>query len=462
MASAKTTDIPHLGTGFNGESIRPGDARYDEARKLWNGMFDKRPALIARCKSAADVAAAVAFGADADLPLAVRSGGHSIPGHSGCDEGLVIDLSGLTSIEVDPAERIARVGGGVLAGDLDRATQEHGLHTPSGRVTTTGVGGFTTGGGYAWTSPKHGLACDNLVSAEVVTAAGEVVSASAQENPDLFWGIRGGGGNFGVVTRFDFRLHALGPLVLAGLALWPLARAPEVLQQWRDYVEQAPDELSTAAVIMTGAPEPFVPEHLRGQPVLGMAALYVGDPDEGIAVLQPLKVLAPDLDLIQPMPYLDFQAILDPSAPPGQRVYALGEYLNHLSDQAIDAYVEQGGHQVSMSPFTQIIMFRVGAAIARVGADETAVSNREAAYLLHPISVWEDPALDDQLIAGNRALCAAMREFTTGGVYVNFTAERDQVAAAYGEKHDRLARLKETYDPRNVFRLNQNIKPREA
>jgi FAD binding domain/Berberine and berberine like len=458
MPVSKPTDIA-FANDFSGDMIRPGDPGYDDARRAWNGMFDRRPALIARCTSSADVAAAIAFAADGGLPIAVRSGGHSIPGHSVCDDGVVIDLAGLRSIEVDAVARVARVGGGVLAGELDAATQEHGLHTPAGRVTTTGVGGFTTGGGYAWTSPKHGLACDNVIGAQVVTAVGDVLEASEHENQDLFWAIRGGGGNFGVVTRFDFRLHELGPLVLAGLALWPLARAPEVLRAWRDYLEGAPDELSTAAAILTGAPEEFVPEPLRGEPVLGMLVTYIGDPWEGAAVVQPLKDLAPELDLIGPMPYLDFQSILDPSAPPGQRNYARGEYIDTLTDEAIDVFVEHGGHQAALSPFSQIIMFRVGGAIARIGTEETAVANRDAAYLLHPISVWEDPTLDAELIAANRALCAAMGEFTTGGVYVNFTAEHDQAGAAYREKHERLARVKATYDPRNLFRLNQNIAP---
>src|SRR6478752_388995 len=258
--------------GFSGQLIGPEQPGYDEGRRVFNAMIDRRPALIARCASTADVVAAVHAAREHGLAVAVRGGGHSFSGLSTCDDGIVIDLGGLKSIAVDPDARVARTGGGVLWGEFDAATQEHGLHTPGGRVTTTGVGGFTTGGGYGWTSSKHGLTCDNLVSAEVVTADGRVLTASEDENDDLFWGIRGGGGNFGVVTRFDFRLHPLGPIVLAGLALWPIDRAPEVMRAWRDYVDGAPDELSTGCAILTAPPAEFVPEDLKGQAAIGMAA----------------------------------------------------------------------------------------------------------------------------------------------------------------------------------------------
>src|SRR6478752_5810701 len=258
--------------GFSGQLIGPEQPGYDEGRRVFNAMIDRRPALIARCASTADVVAAVHAAREHGLAVAVRGGGHSFSGLSTCDDGIVIDLGGLKKIDVDPEAKTASAGGGVLWGEFDAATQEHGLHTPGGRVTTTGVGGFTTGGGYGWTSSKHGLTCDNLVSAEVVTADGRVLTASEDENDDLFWGIRGGGGNFGVVTRFDFRLHPLGPIVLAGLALWPIDRAAEVLRGWRDYVDGAPDELSTACVVLTAPPEELVPEDLKGQAAIGMAA----------------------------------------------------------------------------------------------------------------------------------------------------------------------------------------------
>jgi FAD/FMN-containing dehydrogenase len=456
--------VEALRANFTGDVMGPEDPGHDQACELFNSMIDKHPAVIARCASTDDVVAAVNLARDEGLEVAVRSGGHSVAGLSICDAGVLIDLAGLKEIEVDPDAKIARAGGGVLWGEFDAATQEHALHTPGGRVTTTGAGGFTTGGGYGWTSSKHGLTCDNLVSAEVVCADGRVVTASEDENEDLFWGIRGGGGNFGVVTRFDYRLHELGPIVLAGLALWPLERAGEVQRAWRDYVDDAPDELSTATVVLTAPPEEFVPEHLRMQPALGMAAMYVGDPEEGAQVLQPLKDLGPEVDLIQPMPYTAFQAILDPSAPKGLRNYWKGEYLTGLTDEAIDTFVEHAPGQATIAPpFNQSIIFRIGQGVTAVPDDATAFSHRDADYMFHPISCWENPDDDEKVIAANRAFADAMRPFSTGAAYLNFTAEVDRVRDAYGEqKYERLVELKDKYDPENLFRLNQNIKPSRA
>ena len=279
----------------------------------------------------------------------------------------------------------------MLWGEFDAATQPHGLHTPGGRVTTTGVGGFTTGGGYGWTSSKYGLTCDNLLSAQVVLADGRIVTASERDEPDLFWGIRGGGGNFGIVTEFEYRLHPLGPLVLAGLALWPIERAGEVMRAWRDYVDQAPDELSTACVILTAPPEPFVPDSLKGQAALGIMGMYVGDPDEGARVMRPIKDLGPAVDLIQPMPYTVFQAMIDAAAPKGLRNYWRGEYLASLPDGAIDAFVQHGpALAAAATPLSQMVVFRIGQGVAAVPDDATAFSHRDARYLFHPIAVWHD------------------------------------------------------------------------
>src|SRR5215212_2471943 len=322
MTTQVTTDgndLDALAAGFDGEVIRPADAAYDEAREVFNAMFDSRPAVIARCASTADVAAAVRFALAAGLEVAVRCGGHSVAGLSTCDAGMMIHLGGLKGIEVDPAARIARAGGGVLTGELDAATQQHGLHVPLGRVSTTGIGGFTTGGGYGWTSSVHGLALDSLVAAEVVTGDGSVLEVSEEDNADLFWGIRGGRSNFGVVTRFDFRLHELGPIVLAGMALWPVSEAPRVVQAWHDLADRAPDKLSLAVAVITAPPQEFVPEHLRLQPCVGVIAMYVGDPDDGAAAVQ---------------------AILDESAPFGQRSYWRGEYMAAFPDEAIETYIE--------------------------------------------------------------------------------------------------------------------------
>jgi FAD/FMN-containing dehydrogenase len=450
--------IDELREGFAGDVIAPGDAAYEEARKVYNGMMDRRPAVIARCASTDDVVAAVNLGRQQGLVVAVRCGGHSLAGTSVCDDGLLIDLGGLKQVEVDPESRTARAGGGVLTGEFDAATQEHGLHTPLGRVTTTGIGGFTTGGGYGWTSSKYGLACDNLISAEVVTADGQVVTASADENPDLLWGIKGGGCNFGVVTEFQFRLHPLGPTVFAGLAAWPVEKAPEVMRAWRDYVDGAPDEMSTGMVILTAPPEEFVPEHLRGKPILGLAGMYVGDPDEGPAGFQPLKDLKPDMDLIGPMPYTQFQALLDPGNPPGLRNYVRGEYLTAASDEAIDTFVERA--REPLTPFNQIICFRLGQALKAFGEEDSAFSHRADDYIFHPITMWEDPADDERLIGWAREFAEAMRPFETGGVYLNFMTDADRVRDAFGEgKYKRLVALKDRYDPENLFRHNQNVEP---
>jgi len=456
-----TQELDDLRGRLSGEVLLPGDPGYDLARSVFNGMVDKLPAAIARCASVEDVVACVEVARQHGLVVAVRSGGHSVSGLSMCDGGIVIDLAGLKRVEVDPEARTARAGGGVLWGEFDAATQEYALHTPGGRVTTTGLGGFTTGGGYGWTSSKHGLACDNLLSAQVVLADGRVVTASESENPDLFWGIRGGGGNFGIVAEFEFRLHPLGPIVLAGLALWPLERAADVLAGWRDYVEAAPDELSSAAVIFTAPPEPFVPDELKGRPAVGMAVLYVGDPEDGARVVEPLRALAPVVDLIQPMPYTAFQAILDPMAPPGLRSYWRGEYLTALGDDAIATFLAHApGLAAAGAPFSQMVLFRIGQGVTALPDDATAFSHRDASYLFHPIAVWSEPADDERLIAASRAFAEAMRRFGTGGAYLNFTPEADRVRDAYGERtYGLLVALKDRYDPDNLFRLNQNVAP---
>jgi FAD/FMN-containing dehydrogenase len=369
-------------------------------------------------------------------------------------------LAGLKKIEVDPKARTARAGGGMLWGEFDAATQRHALHTPGGRVTTTGVGGFTTGGGYGWTSSKYGLTCDNLIAAEVVLADGRIVMVSEREREDLFWGIRGGGGNFGIVTEFQYRLHPLGPIVLAGLALWPIDRAPDVVRAWRDYVKDAPDELSTACAILTAPPAEFVPDQLKGQVALGMIAMFVGDLERGGLVMQPLKALGPVVDLIQPMPYTAFQAVIDPMAPKGHRSYWRGEYLKGLSDGAIDTFIRHGSDLAAAgTPLSQMIIFRIGQGVAAIADQATAFSHRDADYLFHPITMWQQPGDDERLMAASRAFCETMRPFSTGGAYLNFTPE-DRVRDAYGTgKYERLVALKNRYDPNNLFRLNQNIKP---
>jgi FAD/FMN-containing dehydrogenase len=460
-AMSATTAL-ELEAAFQGQQFRPGDDGYDGARAVYNAMIDKRPALIARCTGVADVVDAVNLAREKRLPLAVRCGGHSVAGNGVCDDGVLIDLSGMKGVHVDRQAGVARANAGALWGEFDRETQLFGLATPGGRMTTTGVGGFTLGGGYAWLSTKHGLACDNLISAQVVTADGRVVTASEDENADLLWGLRGGGGNFGVVTSYEFRLHELGPIVMAGMAVHPIDSAGAVARAWRDWVEQAPEAVCTGLGILLAPPEPFVPVEVQGTPVLGILAMYAGDPDEGEEVLRPLKqeIGPPAVDLIDRIPYMAFQAIVDPFSPKGWLNYHRGEHLASLPDDAIDAYVEHGKRV--KSPMSQSILFRHGGAISRVPDDATAASHREAPYMWHPIAAWNDPADTDDTIAWVREYSAAMAPFATGGVYLNFEQDEgeEHVRAGYSpEKYARLVALKDKYDPENLFRINQNIAP---
>jgi FAD/FMN-containing dehydrogenase len=461
-STMRSTTALELDAGFQGRQFRPEEEGYDEARAIYNAMVDKRPALIARCSGVADVVDAVNLARERKLPLAIRCGGHSVAGKGVCDDGVLIDLSGMKGVQVDPQARVARANAGALWGEFDRETQLFGLATPGGRMTTTGVGGFTLGGGYAWISTKHGLACDNLISAQVVTADGRVVTAGEDENSDLLWGLRGGGGNFGVVTSYEFNLHPLGPIVMAGLAIHTIDRAGEVARAWRDWVESAPDAVCTGLGILLAPPEPFVPPEVQGTPVLAVLAMYAGDPDEGEEVLRPLKeeIGPPAVDLIDRIPYTAFQAIVDPFSPTGWLNYHRGEHLASLPDEAIDTYIEHGARV--KSPMSQSIVFRHGGAISRVADEATAASHRDAPYMWHPIAAWSDPADSEREVAWVREASAAMEPFATGGVYLNFEQDEGEqhVRAGYTpEKYARLVALKDRYDPENLFRINQNIAP---
>ncbi len=454
----ETDALDALHAAFSGELVTPDHPEYDEARRVFNAMVDRRPAVIVRCTSTADVVAAVRFGREFHLAVAVRCGGHSVSGLGVCDDGIVIDLCGLKRIDVDPVGRTAQVGGNVLWGEFDAATQAHALHTP-GVASRRPASAASRPAAATAGRPRSSAACDNLISAEVVLADGSV-RASEDENEDLFWGIRGGGGNFGVVTEFESGLHGLGPIVLAGLMARPIDRTAEIVRAWRDYVDAAPDELGSAVAVVTAPPEEFVPDHLKGRAVIGLIAIYVGDPEQGAPVVQPFRDLAPEVDLVGPMPYTAFQAMIDPLAPPGLRSYWRGEYLT-LSRKAIDTFVERGIEvQEEAAPLSQMIVFRIGQGVTAVPDDASAFSHRGAGHLFHPISVWQSVADDERVIAANRAFAEAMRAFGTGAAYLNFTPEAGRVRDAYGaEKYERLVALKDEYDPHNLFRLNQNIRP---
>ena len=455
------TALRELASTFGGELIRPGDDRYESARRIWNGMIDRRPALIARCAGVADIVAALAFGRQYDLPIAVRGGGHNVAGHALCDDGIVIDLSAQKGVRVDPAARTARAQPGATWGDFDRETQHFGLATTGGEVSTTGIAGLTLGGGFGWLARKYATACDNLLSADVVTAGGEAVRASAGENSDLFWGLRGGGGNFGVVTSFEYRLHPVGPRVLAGPVLYPFERAGEVLRSFSDYLMEAPDALSAIAAIFTAPPAPYLPREVHGQRMVGVNLCCLGDLSDAEKVARPLRSLGrPLADLVAPTLYTAFQAASDEGVPPGLRNHWKSSYLNQLTDEAIDTVV---AHAAAItSPLSLIAIERLGGAVSRVDKDETAFGHRDAAFDFRALSLWRDPHESDAHIAWTRELSTAMQPFSTGAVYVNNLGNEgeDRIKAAYAPgKYDRLVALKDTYDPANRFRENQNIRP---
>ena len=458
VQTGEAVELGKLAEDFGGQLIQPDGAAYDEARGIYNSMIDRRPALIARPTGAADVIAAVNFARENDLPVGVRCGGHSVAGHSLPDGGVLLDLVLMKGVHVDRESGVARANAGVLWGEYDRETQAFGLHTPGGRVTTTGLGGFTTGGGYGWTSTKFGLTCDNLVAADVVTADGRLLTAGEGENEDLFWGIRGGGGNFGVVTSFQFRVHPLGPMILGGLMVFPLEKAEDAIAAYRDLVADPPDELSTAVVLLTAPPEEFVPAHLHGKIVLGFGISYAGDPEEGQKVVAPLKAVGPAVDLVGPMPYRAFQAMLDPMSPPGLRNYWRGLHLTGLSDDLFEKFLQLTPE--GLDPTSFLIIFQHGGAVSRIDEDATAFGHREPAFMAHPIGCWVDPADDERHLAWVNEVTETVQPFTTGGVYLNFMADVDRVQAGYGSgKYQKLADLKRNYDPDNVFRFNQNIAP---
>src|SRR5215203_5402709 len=445
--------------------VAPDDPRYDGARMVWNGMIDRRPALIVRCRGVADVVASVRFARTHQLPLAVRGGGHNVAGFGTCDGGLVIDLSPMRDVRVDPAARTARAGGGATWGDVDRETQLFALAAPGGIVSTTGIAGLTLGGGQGWLRRTHGMACDSLLSADVVTADGELVIASETDNADLFWGLRGGGGNFGVVTSFEYHLHPVGPIVAFAGPVYPLEQSARVMASLRDFVAGAPDEINVLATWWSIPAVPGFPPDVHGREVLILGAMYAGSPDEGEALLMPLRQFAePILDLSTTLPYTALQQIFDPFFPwAEERHYWKSLYLAGLGREVIDELV--AWVQSRPSPMSMVGVTALGGALGRVDPEATAVGERQAPFLFEILANWIEPEETERNVAWARDFYAAMERFGTGRTNMNFPGLGEDprfVRAAVGRNYGRLAALKREYDPTNLFRLNQNIDPRDA
>jgi hypothetical protein len=452
--------IAELRARFRGALLRPGEEGYEEARRVWNGAIDRRPALIARCAGADDVVEAVRFARERELQVSVRGGGHSIAGHAVCDGGLMIDLSLMKSIQVDPNARTARAAGGVLWAELDRATQPFGLATTGGIISHTGIGGLTLGGGLGHLMRKHGLTVDNLLSVDLVTADAERLHVDAQTEPELFWGLRGGGGNFGIATAFEYRLHPVGPMVLGGPIFWPIADAPNMLRFLRDYAPEAPDELGITIGMAAAPPLPFVPPAQFGKPVAGLVLVWAGDPGEGERAIAPLRQIGtPIADGVRPIPYLGLQSLMDGGAPHGRHYYWKAHRLHALSDDVIEVFLNR--IDSLPTPFSQISGWAVGGAVSRVDSSATAVGEREVGYEISITAAWPPSAPDgERNKAWVRAGWEALRP-RSAGVYANFISDEGAsgVEAAYGARLQRLTALKDRYDPTNLFRMNANIPP---
>jgi len=455
--------LQELEESLRGELIRPSDPRYDEARAVWNGAIDKHPAALVKCAGVADVRQAIEFARSQDLVVAVRGGKHSLPGFSTCDGGIVIDLGGMKGVRVDPVARTAQAEAGLTWSEFDHETQAFGLATTGGLISTTGIAGFTLGGGIGWLMRAHGLTCDNLLSADIVTADGELVHASADQNQELFWGLRGGGGNFGVATSFEYQLHPVGPVVMAGPVFYRGDRAEEILRFYRDYTRDLPGEATTLLNLATAPPAPFLPEEIHGKLVCVLVGVYAGPVAEGERVLAPMRELGdPVADLMGPLPYVAMQSLLDALYPEGGSNYFKAGYLEELSDASIATMVEQ--HQSVTSPMSEIHVHHFGGAVGQVPEDATAFGNRSAEFVLNILGRTPDAGGFAEAVDWARGCYDALEPYTTGGTYTNFMSEGDdRLKEAYGqEKYERLVALKDRYDPTNLFRLNQNIAPSGA
>ena len=456
--AVEQSDLDALAAGLRGRLIFPEDDDYDAARSVWNAVIDRRPALIARCTGTADIIHAVRFARGHRILTAVRAGAHNIAGNATCDGGLVIDLSAMRGIRVDPEARTARVEAGATLCDLDHETQAFGLAVPLGINSTTGVAGLTLGGGFGWLTRNHGLTADNLIGADVVTADGELIHANESENADLFWALRGGGGNFGIVTSFEFRLHPVGPIVLAGPIVHALADARARLGEYRELAARAPDALAVWAVLRKAPPLPFLDESVHGSEVLILALCYDGPVDEGEKAALPFRELGnPIADAVAPVPYAAFQQAFDPLLTPGARNYWKSHNLTELADGALDTLVRYA--ETLPTAECEIFLAQVGGMSARVPRETAAYPHRDASFVLNVHTRWREPADDGHCIDWARQFFGDMEAYATGGVYVNFmpTDERDRVKMAYGSHWDRLIGVKRRYDPDNFFRLNQNI-----
>ena len=452
--------LRQLRDAVRGQILTPGDEGYHEASNVWNGAHDgHRPAVIVRCTGVADVLAAVGFARSTDLPVAVRGGGHSIAGFSTIDGGIVIDLGPMNDVHVDPTARRAAVGGGAVWADVDHETQAHGLATTGGLVSSTGVAGFTLGGGVGWLMRRHGLACDNLVGADVVTADGRLLHASESENADLFWGLRGGGGNFGIVTRFEFALHEVGPLVYAGPIFYPSDADKDLLRLFREWAPGASEDITAIMNLTTAPPLPVIPEAWHGRKVAALIATSAGPADEGEAHVREFRAIAePVADLLGPMPYHVIQTLIDPLWERGVHAYFKATNLARLDDELIERLVEL--HHAAPGPQCEIHVHQMGAAVAAPGDDVTAFGERSMHYVLNAVTAWRDPDAAAAHIAWARAVIGAAAEASTGRAYVNFLGDSGAARSAYGEEtYSRLVALKSEYDPHNMFARNQNIEP---
>jgi hypothetical protein len=463
VSAATQAAVEQLTEAMRGEVLVPDSPGYDEARLVWNGMYDRRPAVIARCAGVADVMHAVDFARANAMEVAVRGGGHSANGYGTCDDGLVIDLSPMKGIRVDPESHTVRAEAGLTWGEFDKETQAFGLAVTGGRFSTTGIAGLALGSGSGWLERKCGLTGDNLLSADVVTADGRLVKCSPRENADLYWGLRGGGGNFGIVTSFVFRLHEVGPLVYGGMLACPPDKAGDILRFMRDYMPTAPEDLGAAVAFVSAPPEEFVPPEMHFKPMTGVVICWTGDHEEGERVVAPIREVAqPMMDMVGPMPYTALQSMLDGGGQKGINAYMKAEFMEELTDDVVDKLVAHGAARPS--PTTQLLLEPMGGAISKMGDDETALGRRDVAWCYHALSMWMEPGqeAEDAQVAWARKLHTDLEPDTMDGVYLNFTSDvgEERVRKSYGpEKYARLVELKDKYDPTNMFHLNQNIKP---